>query len=170
MGLAPRVYYVRGPDSGGVYFLEVRGDEVRHCGSGECAPDVTGDAARESVSTFLFANGANEGMADAVRDLRADLDGDYRVGVWKVRFERGRPLEARRVVACADAGRGGHTCSEACAGSLEVDEALGLVERMCGRALRVARHGLRDDPMERRISEGYVVFDEARPAVGPVAG
>lgn len=160
-------YYVFGPDSGGVYFLDVEGDELTHGGSGENAPTLGADEARELVSTYLlrFA-GAAPGF-EVLDALRADLDGEFRVGAWRVRFASGRALEARIPWGCADCGVGGHACTEFCAGPLPVEEIVRDVQAMCGRPIAVARHGTAHSPNSPWIADGYVIFDDTPKLTAP---
>jgi hypothetical protein len=161
MESTPRNYYLRGPDSGGVYFVAVRGDELTHEGSGENAPDPTGDRSRELVSAFLLTNEGRDDLAPVLREMRADLEGDHRLGIWTLHFVLGHPTEARTVIACGDVGPSGHRCGASCARAFEPGDLADLVGRMVGRAVKTGSQEVHEDPRNRYVSLGVVGLDDS---------
>jgi hypothetical protein len=69
-------------------------------------------------------------------------------GYDQIRYEGGRAVEVRLLVACPDIGRGGHRCSRACEPASEQTYAWlqTLVRDVTGEALSLGERVARDAP------------------------
>jgi hypothetical protein len=69
-------------------------------------------------------------------------------GYDQIRYEDGRAVEVRLLVACPDIGLGGHRCSRACEPASEQSYAAiqTLVRRVTGEALTLGERVAHDDP------------------------
>jgi hypothetical protein len=156
---SPRQYTVHGPDSGGIYYLEVVGDLLTHCGSGGNMPPLEPHEAQELVSEYLMRFGDRSDFEPVVR-MRAELDGEYRVGIGRVRFRAGRAVEGTFSDACTDAGYGGHGCGTGCLGPIDREAFSSALRAMLGRPVRVAHAEWRRAPSDPWAAQGFIAFDD----------
>lgn len=153
-------YYVWGPNSGGVYFLEVTGERLVHRYGGDAAYGATDADQEERVVDYLFKLAERSPNDELLPPLRAGLDGVYALSTYEfVRFASGIPVEVFGPVYCDDPGRGGHVCAAGCVGPVKLDGAVARVAVLSGRSLTKKEEGYRSAQKDPSQGEAYVRFD-----------
>jgi hypothetical protein len=157
------------PFTGGAYQLHVVGDRVFHAYGGNVVPDEGDKVVEESAVEFLSRGrdplgAADSRLADVLSAVRARLpDGWHSLRYdASVRTEQGRPVALAVQMACGDVGRGGHRCTEGCAGPVDWAGVAAAAVRFAGGPLAIGlwRDADAGDPWVGRV--------EAR--VEPAAG